>query len=148
MDMVQVILLAITGNTLLLAVLGWLARSLIQNMFAKDLSTHRIRLEAENERVALEFGHELSLAAKEHDIRFGKLHERRADTIAKLYELLADTIAAILQRTSSTGLSRSRTTPQPHSFSETRSFSQRILAPRSKSFSAQSKSIRRGCSST
>lgn len=91
MDMVQVVILAITGNTLLLAVLGWLARSLIQNMFAKDLSTHRIRLEAENERAAIALGHELSLTAKEHDIRFGKLHERRADTIAKLYELLVDT---------------------------------------------------------
>ena len=91
MDVTQVVLLAITGNTLLLAVLGWLARSLIQSLIAKDLSTHRLKLENENERAALAFGHELALAAKEHDIRFGKLHERRADTIAKLYELLTET---------------------------------------------------------
>lgn len=31
------------------------------------------------------------MAAREHDIRFGKLHERRAETIAKLYKLLSIT---------------------------------------------------------
>ncbi|MEO7050359.1 MAG: hypothetical protein ABI128_01720, partial [Rhodanobacter sp.] len=91
MTTLQTILLAITGNTLLVAVLGWLARSLVQNILTKDLDAHRIRLESENQRAAQAFGHELSLAAKEHDIRFGKLHERRAETIAKLYELLTTT---------------------------------------------------------
>jgi len=55
------------------------------------LAGHRIRLESENQRAAQAFGHELSLAAREHDITFGKLHQRRAQTIAKLYELLAIT---------------------------------------------------------
>ena len=87
----QAIVLATTGNALLLAVLGWLARSLLQNLLTKDLAEHRIRLEAENQRAAQAFEHELSLAAREHDIRFGKLHERRAETIAKLYKLLAVT---------------------------------------------------------
>ena len=73
-----------------MAVLGWLARSLMQNLLTKDLAEHRVRLEAENQRAAQSFGHELSLAAREHDIRFGKLHERRAETIAKLYELLVE----------------------------------------------------------
>lgn len=85
----QAIVLATTGNALLLAVLGWLARSLLQNLLTKDLVEHRIRLESENQRAAQAIEHELSMAAREHDIRFGKLHERRAETIAKLYELLA-----------------------------------------------------------
>lgn len=88
MTTIEAIVLATIGNALLLAVLGWLARSLVQNLLTKDLAEHRIRLEAENQRAAQSFGHELSLAAREHDIRFGKLHERRAETIAKLYELL------------------------------------------------------------
>jgi len=87
----ETILLAVTGNALLLAVLGWLARSLVQNLLAKDLDEHRIRLESENQRAAQALGHELSLVAKEHDIRFGKLHERRAVTIARLYKLLTAT---------------------------------------------------------
>lgn len=91
MTTIEAILLATTGNALLLAVLGWLARSLLQNLLTRDLAEHRIRLEAENQKSAQAFGHELSLAAREHDIRFGKLHERRADIIAKLYELLIDT---------------------------------------------------------
>lgn len=85
------IVLAITGNALVLAVLGWLAKSLLQSLLTKDLAGHRIRLESENQRAAQAFGHELSLAAREHDITFGKLHQRRAQTIAKLYELLAIT---------------------------------------------------------
>lgn len=87
----QAIVLAITGNTLLLAVLGWLARTLVQNLLTKDLAEHRVRLEAENQRSAQSFGHELSMVAREHEIRFGKLHERRAEVIAKLYELLSAT---------------------------------------------------------
>ena len=63
----------------------------MQSLLAKDLDKHRIRLEAENQRAAQAFGHELSLAAQEHDIRFGKLHERRAETISKLYDLLTTT---------------------------------------------------------
>lgn len=76
---------------MLLAVLGWLARSLLQTLLTKDLAEHRIRLESENQRAAQAFEHELSMAAREHDIRFGKLHERRAETIARLYELLSVT---------------------------------------------------------
>ena len=91
MTTIEVILLATTGNALVLAVLGWLARSLIQNLLSKDLDKYRLQLESENQRAAQAFGHELSLAAKEHDIRFGKLHERRAETIAMLYELLTTT---------------------------------------------------------
>lgn len=87
----QAIALATTGNALLLAVLGWLAKSLVQNLLTKDLAEHRIRLESENQLAARTFEHELSLAAREHDIRFGKLHERRAEAIAKLYKLLSVT---------------------------------------------------------
>ncbi|MEC3890101.1 hypothetical protein [Xanthomonas campestris] len=91
MSTIESILLLTTGNALLLGVLGWLARSLLQNFLTKDLVEHRVRLESESQRSVQAFGHALTLAAREHDIRFGKLHERRADTIAKLYELLIDT---------------------------------------------------------
>lgn len=91
MSTFQSIALALTGNALALAVLGWLAKSLLQNLMTKDLAEHRIRLELENERASQAFGHELALAAREHDITFSKLHQRRAQTIAKLYELLSIT---------------------------------------------------------
>lgn len=87
----ETIALALTGNALALAVLGWLAKSLIQNLLTKDLAEHRIRLELENQRASQAFGHELALAAQEHDITFSKLHERRAEVVARLYELLSIT---------------------------------------------------------
>lgn len=91
MSTFESIALALTGNALALAVLGWLAKSLLQNLLTKDLAAHRIRLELENERATQAFGHELALLAREHDITFSKLHQRRAQTIAKLYELLSIT---------------------------------------------------------
>jgi hypothetical protein len=116
MTTIEAILLVTTGNALLLAVLGWLARSLLQNFLAKDLAQHRVRLESENQRSAQAFGHELTMAAREHDIRFGKLHERRADTIAKLYELLIDTSDKGADYSSPIGLSSDP--PKPEQFND------------------------------
>ncbi len=91
MSTFEMMVVALTGNAAALAVLGWLAKSLIQNLLNKDLAVHRVRLELENERASQAFGHELALAAREHDITFSKLHQRRAQTIAKLYRLLSIT---------------------------------------------------------
>jgi len=120
MTNIQAILLATTGNALLLAILGWLAKSLLQNFLTKDLAEHRIRLESENERAAQSFGHKLALVAREHDIRFGKLHERRAETIAKLYELLIDTYESGAAYSSPVG--HSGELPKSEQFSEFANF--------------------------
>ncbi|WP_285315266.1 hypothetical protein [Stenotrophomonas maltophilia] len=110
----ETIALALTSNALALAVLGWLAKSLIQNLLTKDLAEHRIRLELENERASQAFGHELALAAREHDITFSKLHQRRAQTVAKLYELLS--IAAEKGSNYSTPISYSNEPSKPELF--------------------------------
>ena len=73
MDLWQAILVAFGGNAALLLVLGFLGRSLLSNALDKDLE---------------KFKGQLQLAATEHQIRFSRLHEKRAEVIAELYKLL------------------------------------------------------------
>lgn len=73
MELWQALLVAIGGNAALLLVIAFLGRSLANNLFTKDLE---------------KFKADLEVAAIEHQIRFSKLHEKRADVLAELYKLL------------------------------------------------------------
>ena len=86
----QSILLALGGNAALLVVLGWLARSLGSQLLAKDLETFKADLAAASSATTERLKHDLQLAALEHQVRFSKLHERRAEVVAELYGLLVE----------------------------------------------------------
>lgn len=90
METWQTILVALGGNAVLLAVLGWLAKSLVTGLQQKDLAQFKATLTAEAETTIEGLRHQLQLVATEHQIRFLKLHETRAEVIAKLYELLVE----------------------------------------------------------
>lgn len=78
----------------------WLIRKNIENRLAKDLEAHREKLRAETEK-GLEIHRaklkaetekelavlrtELSVVAKEHEVRYSKLHQKRAEIITELY---------------------------------------------------------------
>lgn len=81
MELWQSLLVAFGGNAALLLVLGFLGRSLMSSVLAKDIE---------------KFKAELHVAAVEHQIRFTKLHEKRAEVLAELYKLL---VAATWQAT-------------------------------------------------
>ena len=81
MELWQSLLVAFGGNAALLLVLGFLGRSLMSSVLAKDIE---------------KFKAELHVAAVEHQVRFSKLHEKRAEVLAELYNLL---VAATWQAT-------------------------------------------------
>jgi hypothetical protein len=60
-------------NAALLLVIAFLGRSLVGNFLTKDIE---------------KFKGDLQVAAIEHQIRFSKLHEKRAQVLADLYKLL------------------------------------------------------------
>ena len=66
----QTLLLAFGGNAVLLAILGWLAKSFVSGLIAKDLKG---------------FENDLKLRAIEHQTKFTGLHEKRADVLASFY---------------------------------------------------------------
>ncbi len=71
-------------------VLGWLARSFGTQILAKDLERFRSDSQAQLAGTSEKLKHELALATLEHQIRFSRLHERRAEVVANLYELLVE----------------------------------------------------------
>lgn len=73
MELWQSLLVAFGGNATVLLVLGFLGRSLMSGILAKDVER---------------FKAELQVAAIEHQVRFSKLHEKRAEVLAELYTLL------------------------------------------------------------
>ena len=90
MDAWQSILLAIGGNAALLVALAWLARSFGSQLLAKDLEKFKTSLSTASSEASERLKHELQLVAHEHQVRFSKLHERRAEVITNLYALLVE----------------------------------------------------------
>jgi len=66
----------------------------VKHQYAKDLELFRAQLQADAERSITETRHQLEMLASEHNIRFGKLHETRAELIAELYSKLDDVFVA------------------------------------------------------
>jgi hypothetical protein len=83
-------LIDLGGHTTLLVVLGWLCRSLGSQILAKDLEQFRTQLSAASNSAAEQLKHELHIVATEHQVRYAKLHERRAEVIAELYGFLVE----------------------------------------------------------
>ncbi len=90
MDVWQTLLLAIGGNAALLMALAWLVRALGSQLLAKDLEKFKADLTISTNTTSERLKHELQLHAHEHQIRFSKLHERRAEVITNLYAELVE----------------------------------------------------------
>ena len=85
MELWQSLLVAAGGNATLLLVLGFLGRSLMSTVLAKDLKKFKASLQQ---------------AGIEHQIRFSKLHEKRATVLAELYKLLVEAVWRVSEFTS------------------------------------------------
>ena len=90
MDAWQSIVLAVGGNAALLVALAWLARSFGFQLLAKDLETFKASLSTASSEASERLKHQLQMVAHEHQVRFSKLHERRAEVITNLYALLVE----------------------------------------------------------
>lgn len=86
----ETILVAFGGNAALLLILGWLARSMGSQLLAKDLEKFKADLTATSTAAQEHLKHSLQMTALEHQVRFSKLHERRAEVVATAYDLLVE----------------------------------------------------------
>lgn len=91
MESLKIILLAIVGNTAVMAVLGWFAKSFVERLLTRDIEQFKANLNAETEKTLEHLRYELQRITMEHQIRFSKLHEKRAAVVAELYNLLNET---------------------------------------------------------
>ena len=74
----------------MLAVLAYLAKSLIEHKLSRDVSKFQSDLKAASDAAIERLKSDLQLHAIEHQVRFSRLHEKRATVIAELNSLLAE----------------------------------------------------------
>jgi NTP pyrophosphatase (non-canonical NTP hydrolase) len=78
------------GLAILAASLTWLTKSIITHFLSKDVEVYKNRIASEAAREIEQFKAQLQMMAREHEVRFNKLHEKRAEIISELYELLTE----------------------------------------------------------
>lgn len=81
------------GEALFLAAAAWLIKTLVSNRLAQEAEEFKIKLQAHANVEIERLKASLQLVATEHQIRFAKLHEKRAVIIAELYSYLGETRA-------------------------------------------------------
>lgn len=90
MDAWQTVLLAFGGNAALLAVLGLLGKSLLEKLIARDTKRFESELKAKSDSAIEQLRSDLAIRSIEHQVRFSRLHEKRATVIAELYGHLVE----------------------------------------------------------
>jgi hypothetical protein len=88
----QTLILAFGGNAALLAVLGMLGKSLLEKMLTRDTKQFESDLKAKTDAAIEYLKNELQLKTIEHQVRFSRLHEKRASVIADLYGHLVEVL--------------------------------------------------------
>lgn len=88
MSALETALIAIGGNALLLAILGFLAKAVFEKILARDSRRFEIELQGKADVAIENLKSELQIKSLEHQVRFSRLHEKRAEVIAELHGLL------------------------------------------------------------
>lgn len=89
-------ILSISGSTvLILALIGFLFRSIISQILSKDIENFKNKLQSEADIKLAHTRYDLKCIAIEHEVRFSTLHQKRAEIIAELYGLLSKASAQV-----------------------------------------------------
>ena len=81
---------AIAGSAVLFGAVAWLARSIIIHFPSKDLENFKLNLQRESQQELLRLQSSLQLFEFEHQVRFSRLHERRAEIISEIYRKVVE----------------------------------------------------------
>ena len=89
LNTIEIVIIALGGQATFLLAVGFLVKSLISKWIQQDTEKFKNQLQKDSNVEIEQLKHALQRTALEHQVRFTKLHERRADVIADLYERLA-----------------------------------------------------------
>jgi hypothetical protein len=95
METWQTILVAIGGNTAVVAVLAFLGKTFVDKIVQRDAKQFEMELQHKFDSAIERLKNALEIKATEHQVSFSKLHERRAETIADLYGKAVDLELAV-----------------------------------------------------
>lgn len=92
MEAWQVIVAAVLGNSAVLAVLGFLAKALLDQLLQRDSRRFECELKAKADSAIEQLKSDLQIRTIEHQVRFSRLHEKRANVIADLNGLVIEAL--------------------------------------------------------
>ena len=92
MEAWQVIVAAVLGNAAVLAVLGFLAKALLGQLLQRDILSFQFELKAKADSATEQLKSDLQIRTIEHQVRFSRLHEKRANVIADLNGLVVEAL--------------------------------------------------------
>jgi hypothetical protein len=81
----QQFLATLGGFAVVTAAVAWLTKALIAHWMSKDIENHKERLRTTTAKELEILRHDLATAAKEHEVTFSRLHEKRALVIQEFY---------------------------------------------------------------
>ena len=92
MEAWQVIVAAVLGNAAVLAVLGFLAKALLGQLLQRDILSFQFELKAKADSAIEQLKSDLQIRTIEHQVRFARLHEKRANVITDLNGLVVEAL--------------------------------------------------------
>jgi hypothetical protein len=78
------------GGSVLLGAAAWLIKTVLNHKLTRDADAFRTQLKSDADMEIERLKNSLQMVAVEHQVRFSKLHETRAEVIAELYKRLVD----------------------------------------------------------
>jgi hypothetical protein len=82
--------LGVGGSVVVLAFAAWLLKTSLTAWLAKDAEAFKARLKADADVEIERLKSSLQMVATEHQVKFSKLHETRAEVIRDLYSKITD----------------------------------------------------------
>jgi hypothetical protein len=87
----QEVVTLLGGEAIFLGAAAWLVKALVSYRLTHEADKFRAQLKADADIEVHRLKASLQMIALEHQVRFSKLHERRAEVIGELYRLLLET---------------------------------------------------------
>jgi predicted PurR-regulated permease PerM len=81
------------GSSLVITVLGYLGRKIIEQLLNKDLEKYKSKLDADNEKAKLKFEKEVESFRADLNLLYSKqiqLYSKKSEIIENLYQKLVD----------------------------------------------------------
>jgi uncharacterized protein YjaG (DUF416 family) len=89
-DVVTSVSATVGGGAALLGASAWVIRTVLTSRLSRDTEAFKAKLQADTNFEIERLRNSLQMAALEHQVRFSRLHERRAEVIAEMYRTLVD----------------------------------------------------------
>jgi len=90
-DVIVTVFTTVGGGAVLLGASAYLIKTVITQRLTQEMETFKSELKASSDAEIEKLKSSLQMTVMEHQVRFSKLHEKRAEVIAELYKRLADT---------------------------------------------------------